>query len=96
MSTRTCFDCEADLVTLGTSSGMLLSRDTSLRVSSITSVGVKAVKVSSPVDKVYTRHSLVINLQGGLVQVYNQRLELLHCKTLENPGPSLFDDDIDE
>ena len=96
----TCFDCEADLVTLGTSSGLLLCWDTSLRVSSIPSVGVKAVKVRSPVDKVYTRHSLVIILQGGLVQVYNKRLELLYCKTLENPEPSLFDDvnksDIDQ
>ena len=55
-------------------------------------LNTQAVKVRSPVDKVYTRHSLVIILQGGLVQVYNQRLELLYCKTLENPDPSLFDD----
>ena len=96
----TCFDCEADLVTLGTSSGLLLCWDTSVRASSIPSVGVRAVKVRSPVDKVYTRHSLVIILQGGLVQVYNKRLELLYCKTLENPDLSLFDDvdksDFDE
>ena len=97
----TCFDCEADLVTLGTSSGLLMCWDTTdTRASSIPSVGVRSVKVRSPVDKVYTRHSLVIILQGGLVQVYNKRLELLYCKTLENPDPSLFGDvdksDIDE
>ena len=96
----TCYDCEADLLTLGTSTGLVLCWDTSVRASSIPSVGVRAVRVKSSVDKVYTRHSLVIILQGGLVQVYNKRLELLYCKTLEDPDPSLFDtvvvSDIDE
>ena len=64
----TCYDCEADLVTLGTSSGLLLRWDTGHPSSSIPSVGVRVVKTRSPVDKVYTRHQLVIILQGGLVQ----------------------------
>ena len=96
----TCYDCETNIVTLGTSSGLVLCWDISLRAASIPSLGVRAVKVRSPVDKVYTRHGLVIILQGGLVQVYNKKLELLYCKTLEEPDPSLFDDvdktDIDD
>ena len=85
----TCYDCEADLVTLGTSSGLLLRWDTGHPSSSIPSVGVRVVKTRSPVDKVYTRHQLVIILQGGLVQVYDKSLQLLYCKTLEDPDPTL-------
>ena len=47
-------------------------------------------------DKIYTRHNMVIILQGGLIQVYQVLpvLQLLYCKSVEDPEQE--DDHEDE
>ena len=80
--TVTCFDCEGDLVVLGTERANIFSYrlEASLECSE-----VRAALARRRVDKVYTRHGLVVALQGGLVQVFTASLQLLYCKSLELP-----------
>ena len=77
----TCYDCDGELLVLGTDKSYLLSYN----LSSDSRPEVARAVVSRRMDKVYTRHGLVIAMQGGLVQVLTSSLRLLYCKSLELP-----------
>ena len=78
-----CFDCEDDILAVGTITGCLICWD----MSSNTSRAVECV-LDSKVDKLYVRHSKVVLMQGGLIQVYQvlDKSTLVFCKTLDSPN----------
>ena len=80
--TVTCYDCDGDLLVLGTERANIFSYRLEV---SLESSEVRAAVGRRRLDKVYTRHGLVIALQGGLIQVFTASLHLLYCKSLELP-----------
>ena len=78
--TVTCYDCDGDLLVLGTERANIFCYQFRLDCSEVS----RAV-TRQRVDKVYTRHGLVIALQGGLVQVFTSSLNIIYCKSLELP-----------
>ena len=78
----TAFDCEEDILALGTEGGFLICWE--VRADIVTTV---QCVLDKKVDKLYARHGKVILFQGGLVQVYKQNLSakfsLAYCKTLD-------------
>ena len=83
-----CFDCEADLLALGTLQGTIVVWKMNRRGNN-SLLNLQAVKTGRRVNKVYVRHNMVIAVQGGLIQVHNTKpsLALLYCKSLESPDP---------
>ena len=84
----TCYDCDEELVCLGTNSGHLVTWDTGTGLSK----NARGI-VNSKVDKIYIRHSLVTVMQGGLIQVFSvdASMQLLYCKSTESPDRQQFD-----
>ena len=84
----TCYDCEADLLALGTLQGTIVVWKLSRRGSN-TLLSLQAVKTGRRVNKVYVRHNMVVAVQGGLLQVHTTKpsLALIYCKSLESPDP---------
>ena len=84
----TCYDCEADLLALGSLQGTIVVWKLNRRGSN-TVLSLQAVKTGRRVNKVYVRHNMVVAVQGGLLQVYSTRpsLALIYCKSLESPDP---------
>ena len=78
--TITSFDCDGDLLVVGTEKANIICYHISLECSEVT----RAV-ARQRVDKVYTRHGLVVALQGGLIQVFTSSLNIIYCKSLELP-----------
>lgn len=84
----TCYDCEADLLALGTLQGTIVVWKLNRRGSN-TLLSLQAVKSGRRVNKVYVRHNMVVAVQGGLLQVHTTKpsLALIYCKSLESPDP---------
>ena len=84
----TCYDCEGDLLVLGTLQGAIVVWQLDSRGGHKVS-SLQAVKTGRRVNKVYVRHSMVVAVQGGLLQVHSAKpsLALLYCKSLESPDP---------
>jgi len=84
----TCYDCEADLLALGTLQGTIVVWKLN-RKGSKTLLSLQAVKSGRRVNKVYVRHNMVVAVQGGLLQVHTTKpsLALIYCKSLESPDP---------
>ena len=84
----TCYDCEGDLLVLGTLQGAIVVWQLDSRGGHKVS-SLQAVKTGRRVNKVYVRHSMVVAVQGGLLQVHTAKpsLALLYCKSLESPDP---------
>ena len=82
-----CFDCEEDIIAVGTTAGCLVCWS----ISNQSSWPVDCV-LASKVDKLYVRHQKVVVMQGGLIQVYQvlPKLRLVYCKTLDSPKKTLL------
>ena len=75
-----CYDCHDDTLVLGTHTAHLISW--SLLTGHMGHR--KVVMVKQAVDKVYTRHNMIIVMQGGLLQVFTALyLNLVYCKSVE-------------
>ena len=88
----TSYDCDGDLLVLGTEKASILCYN----ISSDSKVVASRAVLSHRVDKVYTRHGLVVALQGGLVQVFTSLLDILYYKSLELPGPDTSQETEDD
>ena len=79
----TCYDCEGDILCIGTVSGCFLCWN----ITAGTSWAVECV-LGTKVDKLYVRHRKVVLMQGGLIQVYDaqDKPHLMFCKTLDSPN----------
>ena len=88
-----CFDCEDDILAVGTTKGCLVCWSISCQ----SSWAVECV-LSLQVDKLYVRHQKVVVMQGGLIQVYQvfPKPQLIYCKTLDNPNKPLLYGDNDK
>ena len=79
----TCYDCDGALLVVGTEKANVFC----YRLEpSLDSGEVTRAVTRQRVDKIYTRHGLVIAIQGGLIQVFTSSLHLLYCKSLELPN----------
>ncbi|XP_023321675.1 uncharacterized protein LOC111696330 isoform X3 [Eurytemora carolleeae] len=76
-----CFDADPDFLALGTESGCLLVYNTKTKQLQYINT-VKQTKI----EKLYVRHSKIVAVQFGLIQVYNisSELSLIFCKTMES------------
>ena len=76
-----CYDCDGELLVLGTEKSHLVTYNMTTNTETEQCRAVLSVRV----DKVYTRHTLVIAMQAGLVQVLTSSLQIIYCKSLELP-----------
>ena len=74
-----CFDADPDFLAVGTETGYLLVFNTKSKQMQYTNI-VKQSKI----EKVYVRHSKIVAVQSGLIQVYNisSQLSLIFCKCI--------------
>ena len=76
-----CFDADPDFLAVGTETGYLLVFNTKSKQLQYTNI-VKQSKI----EKLYVRHSKIVALQFGLIQVYNisSELNFIFCKSVES------------
>ena len=86
-SVAVCYDCDGDLLAVGTSFGQLILWGVT-RGWRGTLQGMKTGKI----DKVYVRHGLAVFVQGGLIQVCQpgETPTILYSKTFEDPDMSVL------
>jgi len=76
-----CFDADPDFLAVGTETGYLLVFSTKSKQLQYTNI-VKQSKI----EKLYVRHSKIVAVQFGLIQVYNisSELNFIFCKSIES------------
>ena len=77
--TITSYDCDGELLVLGTDKSNILSYN----ISEDSPLAVSRAVISQRIDKVYARHGILVAMQGGLVQVLTSSLDLSYCKSAD-------------